>query len=260
MQGSCFTGAIPRMEAKREQLKIASRVDEIESVMLNLRHARLLEQRGVDLASVDARVILTSTMNDERCEEWFPERELGLAKRVGADAVIPFDRPVYNTDHRSKRLETIQVYLADLKEFAPQFRESGIDVIPLVKGATSYERGLCYEVFDERGWSRVAFYCVQYFSYGYRYQPLLARVHCIASEYNPDDMMLIGFQSENKLSDFPPSVTGAAGQRWRRKIDLRGASLPVAVHRYKRWNAELSSALSISQQPLSAFDNMKGWA
>ena len=260
MQSSCFTGAIPRIEAKRKQLRIASEVDEIESVMLNLRHARLLEQRGVDLASVDARVILTSTMNDERCEEWFPERELGLAKRVGADAIVPFDRPVYNTDHRSKRLETIQVYVTDLKEFAPQFREAGIDVIPLVKGATSYERGLCYEVFDEMGWSRIAFYCVQYFSYGYQYQPLLARVHRIASEYNPDDMILIGFQSENKLSDFPPSVTGAAGQRWRRKIDPRDASLSVATHRYKQWSTELNSALSVSQQPLSAFGSTKGWA
>jgi len=253
-------GAIPRIEAKQEHLDLASRAKSIEAVMLDYPHARRLDQNGVNLVDIDAELVLTSTISDEKLEEWFPARELALAKRVGADAIVPCDRPVYSSDARSQRIETIQTYVADLRDVAPEFRESGIEVVPLVKGETEYERRLCYEAFAELGLTRVAYYCVQYFSYGFRYKALLERIHRVAREFEPENMMLIGFQSENLVSDFPPCVTGAAGQRWLRNSNPRSVSVEEAVRQYDAWSQQVESALAIGQVPLHAFTSSRGWA
>jgi len=253
-------GAIPRIEAKQEHLDLASRAKSIEAVMLDYPHARRLDQNGVNLVDIDAELVLTSTISDEKLEEWFPARELALAKRVGADAIVPCDRPVYSSDARSQRIETIQTYVADLRDVAPEFLESGIEVVPLVKGETEYERRLCYEAFAELGLTRVAYYCVQYFSYGFRYKALLERIHRVAREFEPENMMLIGFQSENLVSDFPPCVTGAAGQRWLRNSNPRSVSVEEAVRQYDAWSQQVESALAIGQVPLHAFMSSRGWA
>ncbi|SFR56555.1 hypothetical protein SAMN04487937_2808 [Halorubrum sodomense] len=260
MNSGYLTGVIPRIEAKQEHLDLASRAKSIETVMLDYPHARRLDQNGVNLADIDVELILTSTVPDETLEEWFPARELAFAKRVGADAIVPCDRPVYNSDARSQRIETVQTYVADLKEFVPKFQSAGVEVVPLVKGETEYERRLCYEAFAELGLTGLAYYCVQYFSYGFRYKALLERIHRIAREFEPENMMLIGFQSENLVSDFPPCVTGAAGQRWLRKFNPRNMSVETAVRQYDVWSQQVESALAIGQAPLYAFTNSRGWA
>jgi hypothetical protein len=260
MNTSNLMGVIPRVEAKQEHLDLASRATSIEAVMLNYPHARWLDQNGVELAEIDVELVLTSTIPDETLEEWFPARELAFAKRVGADAIVPCDRPVYNRDARSQRVETVETYVADLMDVVPEFRGAGIEVVPLVKGETEYERRLCYESFARLGITSVAYYCVQYFSYGFRYKPLLERIHRVAREFEPENMMLIGFQSEKLVSDLPPCVTGAAGQRWLRKFNPRDISVEEAAHQYDVWSQQVESALTIGQAPLHAFTNSQGWA
>ncbi len=228
--------------------------------MLDYHHARRLYQNDVKLANIDAKLVLTSTISDEKLEDWFPRRELIFAERIGADAIVPCDRPVYDRDARSQRVETIRTYVADLKEIVPEFQESNIEVVPLVKGKTEYERGLCYDAFTELGLTRVAYYCVQYFSYGFRYKALLERIQRVALEFEPENMMLIGFQSENSISDFPPCVTGAAGQRWLRNSNPRNGSVDEAARQYDTWSQQVESALTIGQAPLQAFTNSRGWA
>lgn len=258
--GSYLNGTIPRIEPKAEQVAVASLADAVEAMMLDLRYVQRFEQMEIDLAELDVEIILTSTIPDEELEEWFPERELAAARRIGASAIIPCDRPVYDVDARSRRIETIRAYAADLLDIVPQFREFGIDVVPLVKGESEYERGLCYDAFDELGCSRVAYYCVQYFTYGYRYSALLERIQRISFEYNPNNMMLIGFQSENRVSGFPPCVSGVAGQRWLRKSNPRTVSVEEAVQSYDRWSQQVESALCTGQAPLQAFESGTGWA
>ena len=260
MNSGYLTGVIPRIEAKQEHLDLVSRAKSIEAVMLSYPHARRLDQNGVNFADIDAKLVLTSTIPDEKLEEWFPARELAFAERIGADAIVPCDRPVYNCDARSQRVETIQTYVADMKDVVPLFQETGTEVVPLVKGETEYERRLCYEAFAELGLTRVAYYCVQYFSYGFRYKALLERIHRVALEFEPENMMLIGFQSENLVSDFPPCVTGAAGQRWLRNSNPRSVSVREAARQYDAWSQQVESALAIGQAPLHAFTNSRGWA
>ncbi|QLG28183.1 hypothetical protein HUG10_11755 [Halorarum halophilum] len=260
MDSSYLTGPVPRIEAKPEHLELISKARTAEAMMLDYPHARRLEQNGVDLSELDAKVILTSTIPDEELEEWFPERELALAERIGADAIVPCDRPVYDRDSRAQRIETIQTYVADLSDIVPRFQAAGVETVPLVKGETEFERGLCYNAFDELGCSRVAYYCVQYFSYGFRYQALLDRIQRISLEYNPDNMMLIGFQSENLVSEFPPCITGVAGQRWLRKSNPRNVSIEKSALDYDRWSRQVTSALCIGQPPLHAFEDARGWA
>ena len=260
MNSGYLTGVIPRMEAKQEHLDLASRAKSIETVMLDYPHARRLDQNGVNLADIDVELILTSTIPDETLEEWFPDRELAFAKRVGADAIIPCDRPVYSRDARPQRIETIRTYVADLREVVPELRSAGVEVVPLVKGETEYERRLCYETFAELDLTRVAYYCVQYFSYGFQYKALLERIHRVAREFEPENMMLIGFQSENLVSDFPPCVTGAAGQRWLRNLNPRNVPVEEAVRQYDAWSQQVKSALAIGQAPLHTFTNSRGWA
>ncbi len=260
MNSGYLTGVIPRVEAKQEHLDLVSRANSIEAMMLDYPYARRLDQNGVNLTDIEANVVLTSTIPDGKLEEWFPDRELAFAERVGADAIIPCDRPVYSCDARSQRVETIQTYVADLREVVPRFREIGTEIVPLLKGETEYERRLCYEAFAELGLTRVAYYCVQYFSYGFRYKALLERIHRIAREFEPENMMLIGFQSENLVSDFPPCVTAAAGQRWLRKFNPRNVSIEEAVRQYDAWSQQVESSLAIGQAPLHAFTNSRGWA
>lgn len=248
------------MEAKSEHLDLVSKSDSIETVMLDYPHARRLDQRGASLEEIDAELVLSSTIADEKLEEWFPTRELAFAERVGADAIVPCDRPVYSRDARSRRIETIRSYVADLKDIVPLFREAGIEVVPLVKGESEYERQLCYDAFNELGLTRTSYYCVQYFSYGFRYNALLRRIHQIALELNPQNMMLIGFQSENLIPDFPPCVTGVAGQRWLRNINPREMSVNEAAREYDVWARDVEAALTIGQTPLHAFEDSRGWA
>ena len=260
MRNSYLSGPIPRIEAKDEHLNLVSKAQTVEAVMLDYPHARRLDQNGIDLENIDAKLILASTIPDETLEEWFPDRELAFAKRVGADAIVPCDRPVYNRDARAQRIETIQTYVADLRDIVPHFRDAGIEVVPLVKGETEYERRLCYDAFDELGCTRVAYYCVQYFSYGFRYNELLERVQQISFEYEPENMILIGLQSENLVSDFPPCVTGAAGQRWLRNCNPRDVSVVEAAHQYDEWSRQVTAALSTGQSQLHTFTSSKGWA
>lgn len=250
---------IPRVEPKTEQVEVVSEARMAEAIMVDLSHARRFEQRGIEFNQIDAEIILTSTISDEELEEWFPKRELALARRIGASAIVPCDRPVYDVDPRSRRIETIRTYVADLLDIVPQFQDAGVDVVPLVKGESEYERGLCYDVFDDLGLSRVAYYCVQYFSYGYRYNALLDRVQKISLEYNPENMMLIGFQSENLIAEFPPCVSGIAGQRWLRKTRPWDVSSGAAARKYDQWSREAISALCIGQPPLHAFEEGRGW-
>ncbi|NUC74761.1 hypothetical protein HTZ84_21090 [Haloterrigena sp. SYSU A558-1] len=228
--------------------------------MIDERYVHRFQQKGWTPADLDADVVLSSTFDDEELELWFPDRELAVATEYGASGIVPCDTPVYRDDPQSFRVETIRTYAETLADVIPQFRDHGIEPIPLVKGETPYERDICYEVFDHYGIDRVAYYCAQYFSYGNRFPDLLRRLQEIAIEYEPDDILAIGLQSENLLPQLPPAVSGAAGQRWLRVTDVGSEPAAVAVRQYEQWAASIHSALQIGQAPLDAYFPVRGWS
>lgn len=255
-----YSGAIPRLEPKSDQIALIRKSDSVNAVMIDAHLVSQFLKLGISADELDPEVIVTTTFADEKLEYWFPDRDFQVAREFGADAVIPCDRPVYRDDVQSFRREVVENYAADIADIVPRFRSAGIDVIPLVKGETPYERGLCYDVFADLGITQVAYYCSQYFSYGYRFSALLDRLQEITLEYDPTDMMLVGLQSENLLPSLPPNVSAAAGQRWLRQIDFVDGLTPVARRTFEHWVDTVESALNIGQVPLDAFTDERGWA
>lgn len=253
------TGPIPRLEPRSAQVAMAKQAHSISTVMIDERYVSRFEQNGWTPDAMGVDVVLSSTFDDEELELWFPEREIEVAKDYGASGIIPCDTPVYSDDPRSARVEAIRNYTSNLADVISRFRDHDIEPIPLVKGETPYERDICYEVFDHYDIDRVAYYCAQYFSYGYRFPALLRRLQEIAVEYNPEDIVVIGLQSENLLPELPPAVSAAAGQRWLHVTDVGTDSIAVTVRQYEQWATEVRAALSIGQAPLDAYFPVRGW-
>lgn len=254
-----FGGVIPRLEPKRWQVRLVDDTECIDTVMINVSHVSQFLKRHIDGSTLDSNTIITTTFADDQLEYWFPDRLVAVVDEFGADAVIPCDRPAYRGDADSFRRETVESYAADIADVVPRFRELGVNVIPLVKGETRYERRCCYEVFEDHDLRRVADYCGQYFTYGYRFSALKSRLHRIETEFQPADMMLIGLQSENLIPQLPPSVSGVAGQRWLRRIDFANQSQSSFRRTLSRWVADVNAALEYGQMPLAAFDSERGW-
>lgn len=255
-----LTGPIPRLEPNPAQVAVAQQTSAISTVMIDERYVHRFEQKGWTPDELGVDVVLSSTFDDEELELWFPDREITTATAYGARGIVPCDTPVYSDDPRSLRVEMIRDYTSNLADVIPRVRDRGIEPVPLVKGESPYERDLCYEVFDYHGIDRVAYYGAQYFSYGYRFSELLQRLQEIAVEYEPDDIVVIGLQSENLLPQLPPAVSGAAGQRWLRVTDMGSKPTAVAVRQYEQWAAAVRAALSIGQAPLDAYFPVRGWS
>ena len=248
-------GVVPRIENRPKQLAFA-REEALNTVMIDFYRAEALLAKGETAATLFApstTVALTTTFEDERLELWFLCRQIEVAVEFGADVVIPCDCPVYESDRPLQRRQTIETYVQNLRLAVREFTEYGIDVVPLVKGETPAERRLCYDFFEEIGITNIAYYCAQYFLYGFRMGELKQLVRDIVSEFDPANMLLIGFQSENYLSQFPPAVTGAAGQRWFREIELADEPLAVAQRNYADWERRTEKALRGGQTALDSF-------
>lgn len=249
-----FTGAIARIEDRPKQLTFA-RVAGLNTIMIDTYRAERLLEQGETAASLfpEASVILTTTFEDERLELWFLEREIDVAVRFGADAVVPCDIPIYEDDPPQQRLQDTDVYVGNIERAVTEFDEHGVEVIPLVKGETACERRLCYQVFEQAAITQVALYCAQFFLYGPRYHDLLARVRNIVREFDPESIMLVGFQSENWLPDFPPAVQAAAGFRWFWQSKLNQEPVAVAHRNYNTWEPQVNAALHTGQTLLDSF-------
>lgn len=247
-------GVVPRVEDRPNQIEIA-RTAGFDTVMIDTYRAERLLEGGdtADALFPGTTVVLTTTFEDERLEKWILEREIDVATQFGADAVIPCDMPVYSDDPRQQRLQDLRVYADNIRRAATRFSEHGIAVIPLVKGETEYERQICYDTFAQIGLNYVAFYCAQFFLYGPRYQDLLTRVRNIVREFDPRGMMLVGFQSENLLPEFPPTVQSAAGFRWFWKSGLSSEPVTVAQRNYVEWERKTRAALQTGQALLDSF-------
>jgi hypothetical protein len=251
-------GPIPRVEPKVAQTETL-RVSDAKTVMVDERYVSQFDWEAVfGDTSLDA--IITSTFDDRELEYWFPDRELDLAQEKEPVAIIPCDCPVYEDDEVVKRVETIETYVENLKQLVPKLRAFGVETIPLVKGETEFERGLCYEAFEDLGIDQVSVYGAQFFTYGYRWKDLLARIQNIAVEFDPEDLLIIGLQATSHLKQLPPCVTGAAGQRWMDQAEVRSKSPTVAAKQYDKWAETVSQVLHGGQIPLDTFGLNRGWS
>lgn len=251
---------LPRAEATAAHADFIATNPYIDTVVLRIDDAQKLAQRGETANSWLGRAvtsIVVTTISDEALEKWFPEREVGTARRFGADYLVPCDTPVYNTDPPSVRRETIQRYVRDLTDVTTALRDDSIGVIPLVKGVTESERRICYRAFDDLGFDRVAFYAAQYFLYGNRSIDLIHRISEIVAESEFRALMLIGLQAGRYLKEMPPEVTAATGLRWIGQSGLRNGILSMNQKhtRYGVWKHRIETVLTGRQTVLHRWFN-----
>lgn len=246
---------ISRLDKTHLHSKFVVDTEPADAVMISIEDARRLVDEGETAQTAYGTNVLvgvTTTIPDARLEWWYPQREIKIIRKFNPDFYIPCDRPVYRGDAAEKRAGVIKRYLRDLTEVDAGLREYPVTVIPLVKGITEAERRRCYRHFRELGLDRWAYYCAQYFLYGNRGEELVKDVWAIASEAKKAHQMLIGLQSERYISQMPPSVFAAAGQRWIQKSNLRG-DIPMtrAKLNFEQWKEYLENRLSGGQTTLS---------
>lgn len=253
-------GPIARLEPKPWQIDLLQNVPEIKWAMIDAKLASQFTNRGFTANSIPQRVAITSTFSDAELEYWFNERYVETAKTLDADCIVPCDCPVYEQDPESFRRETVDAYTDNLEETYDQFVELGTEVVPLVKGESEFERGICFDTFDDLGIRNVSFYAGQYFSYGYRFDKLRSRLQQIDYEFSPENLMVIGLQSERLLPELPPCVTSAAGLRWLREIEFGDIPLALATDYLGDWAESMNEALGKGQTTLYSFEEVGGFA
>ena len=248
---------IPRVQATRTHFEFFEGDTHTDIVMISVEAARRLAEKGETARSVfgDSMVIVSTTIADEVLEEWYPGREIWLIDAFQPDFYVPCDRPVYRSDRPAKRRETIDRYLRDVEDVVNATRHDPVEHIPLIKGVLPRERKRCYRQFEELGFDRMAYYCAQYFLYGYRGGELVRDIRVMTSEADLEGLLLIGLQAQSLLRELPPEVTAAAGTNWRGESSFRDEDVGLAEARrnYRDWSEQVEATLEGGQTRLGQF-------
>lgn len=227
----------------------------LKAVLITIEAARIFTEQGKTADSVfgeDVVVGVSTAIPDDQLEWWYPGREIEVVWKFAPDFYIPCDRPVYQWHSPWLRRDKIRRYLRDLREITERLQDRAVVIIPFVKGVTPDERQRCYQVFNDLGFDRWAYYCAQYFLYGNRGEELVTDVRAIVDESNLDYLMLVGLQAEQYLTRMPPAVQAAAGQRWITKSDLRNDRLTMnhIQSNFGRWAQYIENLLHGGQSAL----------
>jgi len=203
-------------------------------------------------------VILNSCINDSDLLEYSLGQELQIALQLDADYIIPYDLPVYGSLEKDTRVENcmeIAAATADLvallSESTPTAErdaiaaelavdidavtESGLDVLPLIKGREPDERQIIYSTLDklqqQLDWQPPATvkYGVQHMTVGSNghYNQLRNEIETLIAERPDPSILVIGVGSptgQYSLDGLPAGVVAGAGlNAWRSRLNVRGA-------------------------------------
>ncbi len=222
--------------------------------MLDLPRAAALARTGQTARTVfpDAKVITTSTIHDAQLAKYHFDRELSVILRFKPAWHVARDRPVYLEDSPAGRAGQIDDLVRSTIEFRAAVEESGIGVIPLIKGVEPKEWDRCYRPLMEAGFSGYACYVKQFFGggQGRRISQMVNHVRGIVSACGMPHLILIGFQSLSRLPDMPPAVRAFAGQGWRGQARLGSVSVDQARARYGSWVSQARHAGRTRQEVL----------
>jgi hypothetical protein len=230
-------------------------------VLLRIDDVRRILSRGETADSFyneELTVITTTTVHDRILGQLTWEEEAELIRAFKPDYHIPCDYPVYKHDDEDTRRKHVRNCLEGVLFVGHQLSDVKTQIIPLVKGETTDERELCYNLFETIGARYVAFYAAQYFLSGKGFTPLLQSLQAIASEAPHLKIMVIGLQSPRLLAQVPPQVVAAAGQRWINEVQLRDVPVEKSCELFGQMNREIESVLSSGQAPLSMWAESSG--
>ncbi|MDZ7850341.1 MAG: hypothetical protein U5K70_05865 [Halodesulfurarchaeum sp.] len=254
------TGIIPRVAKQELHTRFIQSNPSLDTVMLPVTHARRYLRQGVTAeALTTADVITTSTIPDEDLSGFNWEEERDIVQSFNPRYHIPTDYPIYADMEPENREGNLQKLMDGTEWMTAQLANDRPEIIPLVKGYTPNERGICYDTFASRDFDYISFYGSQYFggANGRSINKLEKDVRTIISEYSPSGLLLIGPQTKNALSRFPPEVVAAAGNRWIKETGLRDTTIDQVKTRFGEWASELEVELSAGMSTLGSFQDQE---
>ena len=209
------SGYIPRIEDSLQQVDYIRSQSEITVVMLNLDFAERLLSLGLDSTCFGSNIetITTSTIHDDKLPRFHTIKEAEIVRDFGPTWHVPCDRPIYFTQSPKERSWYLQNQLQATLELNRLLADSGICIIPLLKGVNHDELAHCHSVFKSEGLEYFAYYAAQYFggSRGNRRRQLITDIRAMVTNLNIDYLMIIGIQAPSILHYMPPEVKAFAG-------------------------------------------------
>ena len=230
---------------------------DLPNIMINLDLAERLCQDGINASSFypGGNVITTSTIHDSILAKYTVENEIDIIKTFRPRWHIPSDVPVYHEDCDEGRARFIEFFVEDTLTFIHQIKGHNIGIIPLVKGINGDEWLMSTQPFVDMGITEFAFYVRQYFgSTKGRNERLMVRdLQSLISTCEVGYLMLIGYQSNQYLTQLPPQVKCFAGERWVRNSILKKGNADSSKESYLKWNDAFFSSCGTRQTVLGSF-------
>lgn len=240
-------GPIPRVEPHDTHRAFIEAVRP-QWAMINIRDARRLVKRDETADSyygLETSVIVTTTISDDILDILRWEDELEIIREFEPAFHIPADYSTYDADTAAMREENITECMEGTIWMEQQLRNSGTQVIPLLKGTVPFERNICYRTFDHLDTDYAAYYVAQYFSggQGVRIGQLETDLEEITDETDCG-LLLIGLLSAAFLSRLPTAVVASAGLNgWRSAVEPRTQGPTEMLHRYSQFVEEIAAAI-----------------
>ncbi|ELZ68562.1 hypothetical protein C457_11176 [Haloferax prahovense DSM 18310] len=247
------------MQAQQAHEDFMNRLNGEDTVMIKITEVEtLLRHRGEVRDTYfpdDVTVITSGVIHDDDLKELRWTQERNAVQAFGPDFHIPTDYPVYGNMDSESRVENIRNMMEGTEWMMKELVDTDIQILPLVKGYTPDERGICYDMIRRHQLQYCVYYGSQYFGgkMGNGIQKLDQDVRDVVSELTLEGLILIGLQSSNGLARMPPEVVAAAGQRWIYQSELRDSSINEAVEKYRQWRYSVNAELGGGQTTLGSF-------
>lgn len=233
------TGLIPRMEYTKKHKEFITSHLSLPYIMLNLDIVKGLVRRGLTANDVlpKGQVITTSTIHDSKLCYYTIEEEIDTIRRFSPAWHIPCDYPVYFEDSVEGRQWFIEALVDDTITFLEEMEDTSVGVIPLIKGITEREWQLSTSRLQKKGVSNFAFYVKQYFggTSGRNDNMMVEHVRRIVASTRIKYLMLVGYQSDNRIHRIPPEVQAFSGERWIKGSGLNILPMEQVTQKYIDW-------------------------
>jgi len=304
---------IPRIERQRPHFEFLWAVRP-PAAMVDLTHAKRIaaidqpshtEGRGFFPSETD--VLLNSCINDSDLLEYSLGQELQIALQLDADYIIPYDLPVYGSMEKETRVENCmeiaaataelvallsestptderEAIAAELAVDVDAVNESGLDVLPLIKGREPDEREIMYNTLHslqkQLDWQPPATvkYGVQHMTVGTNghYNQLRDEIETLIDERSDASILVIGVGSptgQYSLEGLPAGVVAGAGlNAWKSRLDVQEALITTTspTRICEQFESLLENAATATnnlegrntpgEDPSRDDDTAKGWA
>ena len=249
-------GASACIERQEAHEQLFEGITGFDNLVIKLDTVERVLKKGYTASSYlspDHNIITTTTMHDQKLQEWDWEREEQVVRSFKPDIHIPTDYPVYKEHSVAVRQQNIRDLLEGTVEMDKRLTNVRTQTLPLLKGVTAGEREIFYKFFDEMDYTICAFYCTQYFTEGPGISAVREDLLKIFGEAPDLEIFLIGLLSPKYLENLPPNVVGAAGGRkWRKEVGLRDEDIDLREmrSRSRQLASRIRSAVSSGQAPL----------